>query len=64
LACPVLVLAPAEGGADEATPVALAPVPADASGELRGSPPVLAGVAEVPAVVGEDGLCARNGIIA
>jgi hypothetical protein len=60
----VPVLAPAEGGADEAAPVALVPVLADASGELRGWPSVMAGVAEVPAVVWEDGLCARNGIIA
>jgi hypothetical protein len=62
------VLAPAEGGADEAAPVALVPVLADASGEFFGWP--LLGVIDtlpgVPAVVWEGGrsLCARNGIIA
>ena len=65
----MLVLAPAEGGADEAAPVALAPVLADASGELCAGPLVPLGVVdtlpEVPAVGGTDErACARNGIIA
>jgi hypothetical protein len=64
----VLVLAPAEGGADEAAPVALAPVLADASGELCGWPVALGEIDTllgVPAVVGEDGRSLwRNGIIA
>ena len=66
----VLAEAGAEGGADEAAPVALALVIADASGEFCAGPPVPVGVVvdtllEVPAVGGPGGrVCVRNGIIA
>jgi hypothetical protein len=65
----VAVLAEAEGGADEAAPVALALVIADASGESSAAPPVPVAVVdrllEVPAVGGPGArVCVRNGIIA
>jgi len=61
------VLAPPEGGADEAAPVALGPVLADASGEFFGWPLLVVTdtLLGVPGVVWEDGRsCVRNGIIA
>jgi hypothetical protein len=63
----VLVLT--EGGADEAAPVALALVLADASGEFCAGPLVPVGVIdtllEVPAAGWSDvRACVRNGIIA
>jgi len=63
------VLIEAEGGADEAAPVALALVLADASGEfcagLPGPVRVIDTLLEVPAVGGPGArACVRNGIIA
>jgi hypothetical protein len=65
----VLTEAEGEGGADEAAPVALALVIADASGEFCAGPAVPAAVVdtllEVPAVGGPGArVCVRNGIIA
>ena len=66
---PVPVLTEAEGGADEAAPVALTLVLADASGELCAGPAlpvdVLDTLLEVPAAGWSDvRACVRNGIIA
>jgi hypothetical protein len=63
------MLTEAEGGADEAAPVALALVLADASGEFCAGPPGPVGVIdtllEVPAAGGPGArACVRNGIIA
>jgi hypothetical protein len=65
----VPVLTEAEGGADEAAPVALALVLADASGEFCAGPLVPVGVIDTLLEVAAAGwsdvrACVRNGIIA